>query len=359
MTVEVDDPDSDTVNEAVLVPELPSVTVRSLILIVLGGGGALTVRVAVRVTPPAVAETTAERFVVAAVVLTVNAAVVAPSATVTLAGVVAAAVLLLVKATTVPPAGAAPLRVTVPVDELPPITVEGVRDRLVTVAGGGGAAGFTVKVADLVTEFAVAEMSAVCVAVTVDVEIANVTLDAPEGTIAVVGTAATPGFELVSDTAKPPLGAGLVRMMVPVEAEPPSTVDGVSETAERAAGGGGVVGAVMVSAVSADELLVPARMLTIWFTPVIALVLTVNVALVAPAGTVTLAGTVARVPLTKRLTTTPPDGAASCSVACPVEVLPPTTVAGLNVSDANAPTLGVPAGLTLIVCWRRTPPAEA
>ena len=57
-------------------------------------------------------------------VVTVNVAVVAPAATVTLAGTVAAR-LLLDKVTTAPPAGAGPLRVTVPVDGLPPITLVG------------------------------------------------------------------------------------------------------------------------------------------------------------------------------------------------------------------------------------------
>jgi len=57
----------------------------------------------------------------------VNVAVVAFAATVTLAGTVAAAVLLLLSVTTAPPAGAAALKVTVPVDELPPVTVVGFR----------------------------------------------------------------------------------------------------------------------------------------------------------------------------------------------------------------------------------------
>ena len=47
---------------------------------------------------------------------------VAPAATVTLAGTCAAAVLLLDRATTAPPVGAGEFNVTVPVDEVPPIT---------------------------------------------------------------------------------------------------------------------------------------------------------------------------------------------------------------------------------------------
>src|SRR5258708_27535831 len=60
-----------------------------------------------------------------ALVATVNAALVAPAAIVTLAGTLAAVVLLLESATCAPPAGAGPLNVTVPVDEPPPTTLVG------------------------------------------------------------------------------------------------------------------------------------------------------------------------------------------------------------------------------------------
>ena len=55
-------------------------------------------------------------------VVTVNVAVVALAATVTLAGTCAVAVLLLDKAITIPPTGAGPDNLTVPVEEVPPIT---------------------------------------------------------------------------------------------------------------------------------------------------------------------------------------------------------------------------------------------
>src|SRR5467141_385149 len=60
-----------------------------------------------------------------ALVLTVNVALVAPATTVTLDGTLAAAVLLLESVTTAPPDGAAPLNVTVPVEEFPPVTLVG------------------------------------------------------------------------------------------------------------------------------------------------------------------------------------------------------------------------------------------
>jgi hypothetical protein len=85
-----------------------------------------------------------------ALVLTVNVALVAPAATVTLDGTVAAAVLLLERATNVPPDGAAPLSVTVPVEDcVPPTTLVGVRLSDESVIGGGGT-GVTVSEAVLV-----------------------------------------------------------------------------------------------------------------------------------------------------------------------------------------------------------------
>jgi hypothetical protein len=64
-------------------------------------------------------------------------------------------------------------------------------------------------------------------------------------------------------------------------------------------------------------------------------VVTVNVALVAPAGTVTLSGTrAAIVLLLDRLTTTPPAGAGPVNVTLPVDVpIPPTTLVGFSVSE--------------------------
>jgi len=66
----------------------------------------------------------ADAALATAVVVTVKVAVVALAATVTLAGTVAAA-LLLDSVTTAPPVGAALLKVTVPVDEVPPVTEVG------------------------------------------------------------------------------------------------------------------------------------------------------------------------------------------------------------------------------------------
>jgi hypothetical protein len=79
--------------------------------------------------------------VVTALVLTVNVALLAPAATVTLAGTVAVAVLLLESETAAPPLEAAALSVTVPMAEDPPVTLVGLSPTDASVAppptGGG------------------------------------------------------------------------------------------------------------------------------------------------------------------------------------------------------------------------------
>ena len=92
--------------------------------------GGLTVRVAVRETPPAEAVIVTLVALETACVETVKFALVAPAGTVTVLGTVATFVLLLLRFTTNPPDGAGPLRVTVPVAALPPTTLVGFRLRL-------------------------------------------------------------------------------------------------------------------------------------------------------------------------------------------------------------------------------------
>ena len=85
----------------------------------------MTFSTAVLVTPLDVAETVDEVEKSTMLVLTVKVALVDPDGMVALAGTVAADVLLLDSDTAAPPAGAGPLRVTVPTEELPPVTVDG------------------------------------------------------------------------------------------------------------------------------------------------------------------------------------------------------------------------------------------
>ena len=60
-------------------------------------------------------------------------------------------------------------------------------------------------------------------------------------------------------------------------------------------------------------------------------VVTVNVALVCPDGTTTLAGTMVVEVSLESATDTPPAGAADASVTVPVTLFPETTVAGFSV----------------------------
>ena len=83
------------------------------------------------------------------------------------------------------------------------------------------------------------------------------------------------------------------------------------------------------------------------------LVVAVNVAVVAPAATVTDAGTwAAAVLLEVNVTTAPPVGAGPLSVTVPVEEVPPGTVAGLTLTlpsaAADAVTVKVAVRLTLL-----------
>ena len=74
---------------------------------------------------------------------------------------------------------------------------------------------------------------------------------------------------------------------------------------------------------------------------VTALVFTENVALVDPAATVTLDGTVAEVLLLERFTVAPPLGAAPLRVTVPVEEEPPFTLPGLSVSAESTGDTGL------------------
>lgn len=82
-------------------------------------------------------------------------------------------------------------------------------------------------------------------------------------------------------------------------------------------------------------------------------VVIVKGALVAPAATVTLAGTVAAPASLESETTRPPDGAALVNVTVPCEVVPPVTLVGLSVTALRL--AGGGTGVTVSVAVRFTP----
>jgi hypothetical protein len=185
-------------------------------------------------------------------------------------------------------------------------------------------AGFTVSNVVLVVPPYEAEMVTGVAAVTALVVTVNIALVAPAATVTLAGTVAADAL-LERATTAPPLGAAPLSVTVPVDGDPPFTVAGFSATEDSAT-------AVAGSTVSNVVLVVPlyeAEMVT-GVAAVTALVVTVNVVLVAPAATVTLAGTVAADALLERATTAPPLGAAPLSVTVPVDDAPPLTLVGLS-----------------------------
>jgi len=114
-----------------------------------GGGCAVTVSVAVLLTPPYAAVMLTDVAVLTVCVDMVTVVLVAPPAIVTLAGTLATAALLLESVTLAPPEGAALVSVTVPCTALPPTALVGLSVNAESAAGpGGGACAVNLRVTD-------------------------------------------------------------------------------------------------------------------------------------------------------------------------------------------------------------------
>lgn len=193
--------------------------------------GGFTVSAAVRVTLANTAEMVAKVDAVTEVLVIVKFALVAPADTVTLASTVVE-VELSERVTNVPPEGAAALRVTVPVEELPPVTVVGLsaKDERVTAPGVAGSTQRTgwSPFPSLQTVIITGVETATLLVVTV-----KVALLPPAGTVTLAGTDATAGWLLDSVYTCPPAGAAFWMCTLPWTVLPPTTPFGVSEVAAK------------------------------------------------------------------------------------------------------------------------------
>ena len=187
----------------------------------------------------------------------------------------------------------------------------------------------TLSPADLVTPSKAAEIVTVVEAVTRLVETVNVALVAPTATVTLSGAVATAGLLLESVMTAPPVGAGLLRVTVPVAEDPPRTVVGLTLTDERSGSGVTVSTADFVAPPKVAEIVTAVDDVT----PVVE---TGNWLLVAPAATVTVAGIVTTlVSLLESATTAPPGGAHSRRITVPVAVPPPITLEGMRATDES------------------------
>jgi hypothetical protein len=182
-----------------------------------------------------VAEIVTDVVVLTADVVTVNPLAVVPSVTVTLAGTLATAASLLDSATTAPPAGAAPDIDTKPDVFDPAETVEGLIVTLCSVTPTAPAV--TVNGALRVAPLYVAVIVTEAVLVTGEVAIVKEPVKELAGTVTVAGTLATDGLLLDSETTASAAGPELITI-VPLDASPPATLDGLTSTFDSAAGGG-------------------------------------------------------------------------------------------------------------------------
>ena len=241
-----------------------------------------------------------------------------PAAMATFAGTVAEVGSLLIKLMVTPPAGAGPVRFTVPMEVVPPVTVAGFNTTEAIVGG------VTVRVPAISKlEPDVAETITGVDVVTVVVVAVNVCELLPAGIVMPAGTVTTDGLALSSETNTPPAGATRLMLTVPVELVPPETFAGTKLT--RTTGGGSMV-------TIAVTIVVPVVAVTVTVVDVLTgFAVTVNVCTLVPAGTLTVAGTGnAPALLLVRLTVTPLAAAFPVRVTVPVVPCPLATLFGLK-----------------------------
>ena len=144
----------------------------------------------------------------------------------------------------------------------------------------------------------------------------NVVLFDPAAIDTLAGTVADGSLE-VKLTVAPPVGVLPAKVTVPIEETPPNTDVGLSV---RVLANGASIRrpALTVCPLAVADIVAVSVAVT-------GTVVTVNDAVVAPAKTVTLAGTVAAALFEDREITSPPAGAGFPSVTVPTDEFPPST----------------------------------
>ena len=222
-----------------------------------------------------------------------------------------------------------------------PLRPVAVTDSVADCAGGGGgggvAGGFTDNVAVLVAPPKAPPIVTDVAAVTPVVVTPKFALVAPAATVTLAGTPATVALLLDNVTMAPPVGAAVVKVTVPVLGAPPTTLVGLTVTEDRV----GAAGAGLTVSTAVRETAPKAPVIVSAVEAVTVDVVMVKFALVAPATTVTLAGTLATAVLALlRLTMAPPVGAPAVSVTVPCDELPPTTEVGATLTVDKLATGG-------------------
>jgi hypothetical protein len=158
----------------------------------------------------------------------------------------------------------------------------------------------------------------------------NVAVALPELTVTVAGTVAAVVLSLARVTVIPPVGAVVLRVTVPVElTEPPVTLVGFNAT-EVICGGVTVSVAFAVDPLAALAVIVSVVAAATWLD------VAVNVAVVAPAVTVTLAGVDAADDVSDRVTVrcAAVPAAGPFKVTVPIEfAMPPSTLVGFKLNE--------------------------
>jgi hypothetical protein len=208
----------------------------------------------------------------------------------------------------------------------------------------GAMLGVTVSVPFAPPTFVVAETTTMVAAATTFVATVKLALDVPESTVTEAGMVLTAAPPLVTARVTTVSAETLLDMMtVPVLLAPPTTLAGLNVTAE---------GPLPGVTVSVPFTVVPFAVAETPTFVVLAteFVVSVKVAVVAPASTVTLAGIIftAALPLVTASATLMSDTAATFNVTVPVLLLPPTTLEGLNTSEVGMTGVTVSVPVLLV-----------